>query len=61
MYIDLDYFVVTEAEINYNFGGFVDIEIKAHAHISKEIYDVWVKTKDNKNNTKLKEIGNGGH
>ncbi len=59
VYIDLDYFVVTEATFDrYPFENYVDIEIKAHAHVSIELYNQWVKNKS-EDNVKLKEITDG--
>lgn len=63
MYIDLDYFIITEAQFEYEPSGYVNISIKAEALICKDLYNEWAKTKSNKSNVKLKGItdGNIGH
>ncbi len=61
MYIDLDYFMVTEAEMTFSHKGRVEIQIKAQAEVSAELYSEWTKKKENEVDIKLKykEITDG--
>lgn len=54
MYIDLDYFIITEVELSFTPSGYIDINIQAKASVPKDVYDEWIKS--DKNNVKLKEI-----